>query len=115
MTREIWEFDAKLVRAIDGDTYVFSMDVGFDIHPHEAVRIIGINAPEVTGDTEVEGNLAKDYAQDFLANAEHILVKTIKNRNGNQTRTFTRYIGHVIVDGVDFAEHLVALGFAVRV
>lgn len=113
MERE-WEFDAKLVRAIDGDTYEFAVDVGFKIHPHITVRIIGINAPEITGKTKVEGYLSKDYAENILVNAENIVIKTEKNKNDVQKKSFTRYLAQVFVDGVDLAELLVNEKFAVR-
>jgi endonuclease YncB( thermonuclease family) len=42
----MYEYAAKLVRIIDGDTFVAQLDLGFKIHKIETVRLSGINTPE---------------------------------------------------------------------
>lgn len=104
-----WVFEAQLVRVIDGDTYVFSMDVGFDIYPHITVRIMGINSPEIKGATKVQGMISRDYAEDFLMSAEYIEIRTERDMS------FTRYLGDIYVDGENLATHMASNGYAVYV
>lgn len=113
MEKSVWSFNAQFLRAIDGDTYEFLMDAGFEVYPRVQIRVIGINTSEIYGNEKEQGEKARDYVSEILENADKILVVTVKNRNGNQNRSFTRYLGHVYIDGEDLAQHLIANGFAV--
>ena len=42
----MYEYKAKLVRVVDGDTIDCEIDLGFDITVRQRVRFAGINAPE---------------------------------------------------------------------
>jgi len=42
----MYEYKAKLVRVVDGDTVDVMIDCGFSIFKKERVRLYGINAPE---------------------------------------------------------------------
>ena len=42
----MYEYRAKLVKVIDGDTIDAKIDLGFDIWVKKRIRFLGINAPE---------------------------------------------------------------------
>ena len=42
----MYEYNAKLLRVVDGDTLDASIDLGFDVWVKKRVRLYGINAPE---------------------------------------------------------------------
>ncbi len=50
------DFTGTTIRAIDGDTLTFAVDLGFSIYNHIRIRLIGVDAPEM--DT-AKGVLAK--------------------------------------------------------
>ena len=41
-----YEYQAKLIRVIDGDTYRLQIDLGFDLTLTESVRLAEVNCPE---------------------------------------------------------------------
>lgn len=59
----IWEVPAGVVRVIDGDTILVEADLGWHVAIKTAVRVDGINAPELK---TPEGLAAKKYAQGLL-------------------------------------------------
>ena len=42
----MYEYDAEIIRVIDGDTLVALIDVGFHTHVKSTLRLYGINTPE---------------------------------------------------------------------
>lgn len=48
-------FPVNEFRIIDGDTVEVIMDLGFDLTKKTSVRIVGVNAPEKTGNEKVAG------------------------------------------------------------
>ena len=63
------EYDAKIVRVIDGDTIDALIDLGFSVWIKKRIRMSGINAPESrTRDLEEKklGIAAKERLQSIL-------------------------------------------------
>lgn len=89
---------AKVVRIIDGDT--FETDSG------DKVRLIGINAPEIS---DIFGPEAKQYLTDLIFNKVVDLQPDDMNKDRDRYHRLLRY---VILDGVDINEKLVSEGFA---
>jgi micrococcal nuclease len=88
----------KVTRVIDGDT--------FETETGEKVRLIGINAPEIS---DIFGQKAKQYLSDLIAN------KTVGLQTDNISNDRDRYqrlLRYVILDGVDINKKMVADGFA---
>jgi endonuclease YncB( thermonuclease family) len=93
---------------IDPDT----IDVGLP----ENLRIIGVDGPEkgwraeCTAERELEA-LGTSYAREWLNKA-----KTVKPRPPEPTRTdrYGRYLGNLTVDGLDYAETMIAAGYLRR-
>jgi len=74
-----YEYDAKLIRVIDGDTVDAMIDLGFDIWIKKRIRLHGINAPETRTknlDEKRKGFVTKARLQELLdtVNGNFILV-----------------------------------------
>jgi micrococcal nuclease len=46
----MYEYKAKVVKILDGDTMDVSIDLGFDVWVYQRVRLIGINTAEKNTD-----------------------------------------------------------------
>jgi endonuclease YncB( thermonuclease family) len=42
----MFQYEAKVIRIVDGDTMVLDVDLGFHVHVEAIVRLANINAPE---------------------------------------------------------------------
>ena len=75
----MYNYKAKLLRGIDGDTIDVMIDLGFDIWVKKRIRLAGIDAYEVrTRDKKekVLGKLAKNRLQQVLEKNDEIQVKS---------------------------------------
>lgn len=64
----MYNYKAKTVRVIDGDTVVLDIDLGFNIHHISPCRLYGINAYELRDKNPVKRQLAKDGRDWMVAN-----------------------------------------------
>ena len=75
-----------MVRCIDGDSVIFDIDCGFDVHlKAQSVRLYGIDTAETRGGTpelKVLGNIAKDYVTQMIPVGSEVLLKTHLDRKG---------------------------------
>jgi micrococcal nuclease len=88
----------KVRRIIDGDT--------FETETGEKVRLIGINAPEIS---DIFGQEAKQYLSDLIEN------KTVELQSDNISNDRDRYqrlLRYVFLDGVDINDKMLTNGFA---
>lgn len=82
----MWEYNAKIINVVDGDTFDLDIDVGFHITLRERVRLLDINTPEKRGNVEKEAGLAvTSWAQKFIGRQV-----TIKSKKG--TDSFGRWL-----------------------
>lgn len=63
----IFEYNAKVVRVVDGDTVWMDVDLGFGIHATLDFRLFGINTPESVGSTRTAGLVAKAELERLLS------------------------------------------------
>lgn len=102
------------VRAIDGDTIVAMVDVGFSTYMLMHLRIAGVNTPEIVGTTGEERERALN-AQRFTESmtvGEALLVRTYLTRTGEPQMTFQRYVADVDIVLGKFAKSLRSLAAA---
>jgi endonuclease YncB( thermonuclease family) len=64
-----WQYHAKPVRAVDGDTVVLQFDLGFRVLAELRVRLYGVNAPEKHGGTLEDGEAAMAFTEAWLEEA----------------------------------------------
>tara|TARA_R110000824_G_scaffold114010_1_gene264158 strand:+ start:141 stop:566 length:426 start_codon:yes stop_codon:yes gene_type:complete len=105
----MYEYAAKLVRIIDGDTFVAELDLGFKTYKIETVRMSGINTPESrTRDLEEKqhGLAAKKFLGALLVGTEKLVI-TVKDIG-----KFGRALGVVYADGLNVNFELIDKGYA---
>jgi len=107
----MYEYRAKLVRVIDGDTVDLDVDLGFNQHiVPMRFRLTGINTPEKNAKTAEERNAALAAAavlKGMLADRE-LVVRTHRDSNDK----YGRYLCVVFYQGVSVNDELVKLGHA---
>jgi len=93
---------------VDPDT----IDVGLS----ENLRIIGVDGPEKGWRAECKAErelevLGTAYAKEWLSNAK---VVTPRPTLPTRTDRYGRYLGNLTVDGLDYAETMIAAGYLRR-
>lgn len=83
----MYEYMARLVRVVDGDTWIFDIDLGCDVWIHgRRIRGASINSPEMSTDA---GKTAKAYSEAWFkekAPDGMVVLRTTKDRNDNYGR-----------------------------
>ena len=97
----MYEYRARLVKVIDGDTVDVDIDLGFGIWmKDERVRIMGIDTPESRTRNKVEklfGKAASARVKELLE--EDIILKTQIARNGEDMKgKYGRILGDFMVE-----------------
>jgi micrococcal nuclease len=106
----MFEYSAKVIEVIDGDTIDVSIDLGFDIHHTLRVRLHGINTPETrTRDKQekAKGLAAKERLKELVADK----FVTLKTRR-DETEKYGRYLAEVYVDKTCVNQQLIREGHA---
>lgn len=106
----MYEYAARLVRTVDADTYVLSIDLGLHTWAHDVrIRAAGLNAPELSTQA---GQDAHAFADQWFA--QHcpdstLTVKTSRDRNDN----YGRLLGTITApDGACLNTDLLGTGHA---
>ena len=90
--------EIKVIRIIDGDT--------FETVSGEKVRMIGINAPEIS---DIFGVEAKEHLKNLIEN-EYITL--IGDQLSNDKDMYQRLLRYVYLNGVDINKKMIDDGFA---
>ena len=111
----MWNYKAKIVRVVDGDTYDVEVDLGFYIYHVIRVRLRGVDTPEVFGPNATpEGKIASQYVKDLIE-GEEVIITTYKSK----PTTFGRWEADVQFTNngelKQLSEYLVEQGFATKV
>tara|TARA_R100000306_G_C4278498_1_gene93833 strand:- start:97 stop:426 length:330 start_codon:yes stop_codon:yes gene_type:complete len=102
-------YTCKVIRVIDGDTVALEVNLGFNISIRERFRLLGIDAPEVRGDTRNEGLASKEFLEQILKKQTNLTVKTEKNKG-----SFGRWLGVLYGDrNLNIVRILVENGHAI--
>jgi micrococcal nuclease len=88
----------KVTRVIDGDT--------FETETGEKVRLIGINAPEIS---DIFGQESKQHLENLILNKTISLE--VDNLSGDRDR-YQRLLRYVLLEGDDINEKMLLDGFA---
>jgi micrococcal nuclease len=107
----MYEYKAKVIKVVDGDTIDVTLDLGFDIFLNERIRLHGINCPESrTSDKaeKVKGLASKAFTESKLPVGKDIVLlsKTFSKEK------FGRILADIIVDGINLNEALIDVGLA---
>lgn len=106
----MYTYTATIVAVYDGDTVRADIDLGFSIHTHSVqLRLYGIDAPEMRGETAEAGLLARDALRSMILNKQ-VTITTFKDRQ----EKYGRYLADMDFNGVNINQWLVENEFAVR-
>lgn len=105
----MYEYRAKIVGVYDGDTVTAIVDLGFRVSITEKIRLFGLNAPEVKGETRTDGLISRDKLRDKILGKE-VIIKTFKD----STEKYGRYIGEIYLESENINEWLITEGLAER-
>ena len=81
LTALAYEFQAKAVRAIDGDTFVFETEL-LNVTITDTCRMLGYNAPEVVGINKAEGLKIAAIFWDLIKDKDLIITAKKKEKYG---------------------------------
>ncbi len=110
---ELYHYTAQVQSVYDGDTCRVDIDLGLGIWlRNEKLRLVRINAPEMTGPDKARGVASRDFLRELIDGRE-IIIETLKDRRGK----YGRYLAEIWMeqDGVwsNVNDALVAAGHAV--
>lgn len=113
----MYEYRAKLIKVVDGDTVDVDIDLGFGVWlKKERVRIMGIDTPESRTSDKVEkifGLAAKDRLKQLIE--KDTILKTFAAKDGEDMKgKFGRILGDFIVGDKTVSEILIEEGHAVK-
>jgi len=106
----LYHYNAKLDRIIDGDTIDAIIDLGFNTWVHKRIRLAGINCPEIRTrdlDEKAKGMESKKYLEDLLTSTGG---KFILHSLG--VGKYGRCLGNIYIDKVSVNELLLKEGYA---
>jgi len=81
-------YKATVLRVIDGDSLITLLDLGCHVTIEKSIRLYGINAPEMRGDTKLAGMEARDFLSEQVINKQ-IFIQTFKDK----TEKYGRLLG----------------------
>ena len=87
---------AVVKHIVDADTFDVFMDLGFLQYVYMAIRLEGIDAPEIRGDDKERGYEAKERVTELLSN-KPVLLKSVPDGV-----TFNRYAAFTFIPSSDF-------------
>ena len=105
----MFEYKAIINNVVDGDTFDMDIDLGFNIHIHERVRLLDIDTPEKFGEEKNLGLTVKQYAINNYLGKE-VIIKSEKADVAANTDSFGRWLVRVTVDGNDIRDIYNSLG-----
>jgi len=74
----MFQYSAKVVRIVDGDTLYLDVDLGFFIRMTIDVRLNGVNTPETRGPSRQAGLKSKAYVEQAVPVGSTVVVQTYK-------------------------------------
>lgn len=112
----MWNYKAKVVRVVDGDTFDVMVDLGFYIYHQIRVRLRGVDTPEVFGvNASPEGKIVSQYVKELIEGKD-VIITTYKTF----PTTFNRWEADVQFTNGEgelkhLGEQLVERGYATKV
>lgn len=105
----MYNYRARIMKVIDGDTIDVDIDLGFGITRRERVRVFGIDAPELRVKEEAaEGMRSKAAVIDWASRYPEVTLHTVKDKD-----KYGRYLAEVShPEGGSLADVLLHAGLA---
>ena len=103
----MYEYKAKVIRGIDGDSVWLEVDVGFRMSMRDNFRLIRIDAPEIRGEEREAGLVSKEALKFILPVGDIITIRTKK------AGKYGRWLIEVIAkDGSNVNDYMLKQGYA---
>lgn len=101
------EYEAEVVRVVDGDTVIVKTDEGVE----ERVRLLLIDTPESVHPTEPEqlfGKESSEYAKEILKEGDVVKLEIGKPERDR----YDRLLAYIWIDDVNFNQLMIEKGYA---
>jgi micrococcal nuclease len=103
----MYEYQASVLKNVDGDTIHARIDLGVDVRVDVTLRFAGINAPELS---TPEGVVSAQFVAHAIPADASIVVRTAKDRR----EKYGRYLAWIMLsDGSCLNQTLIDEGLAV--
>jgi len=79
-------YRGRVLSVYDGDTVTMSVDLGFSVTTEQSLRLFGIDAPEVRGDSREAGLESRDYLRTLLPKGRMTWLRTLRDHRGKYGR-----------------------------
>lgn len=106
MTGPSYDYQARILKVVDGDTCDVIVDLGFRIFMEQRLRLFGVNAPEMSS-ADHRGIAARDWLSAELPLGSSVTIRTAKPRD-----KYGRWLATVFVNEANINERLLASGLA---
>ena len=112
----MYEYKAKVLRVVDGDTVDLEVDKGFNTFMRDRFRLFGIDAPETygvkkTSEEYAAGQKAKNWLKEKIENRS-VIVKTHKDKRGKYGRWLAEIFRVVEEEEESVNNQMIKLGLA---
>lgn len=88
-TNPTYLYKAKVIKVIDGDTLNLYIDLGFDIHKNQRIRLSSLDCSEINTKA---GKISYNFTQEKLAKLDFVMIQTEK------ADIYGRFIAHIFYD-----------------
>ncbi|MEW4530207.1 thermonuclease family protein [Maioricimonas sp. JC845] len=109
----MYEYRARILRVIDGDTVEAELDLGFRIAARKTLRLAGLNASEVRGDERPRGMAAARWLRDEIERLTSGTGQLIVRTERDVTGKYGRVLATLIAATVNLNEALIEAGHAI--
>lgn len=105
----MYQYKATITNVVDGDTFDMDIDLGFNIHIHERVRLLDVDTQEKFGAEKELGLLVEEYAWNNFYRAQ-VVIQSEKADTAAETDSFGRWLVRVNAFGRDICDIYNKLG-----
>lgn len=104
----MYTYEAKITKVTDGDTVHADINLGFGIILSDTIlRLYGINAPEMKGESSHLGQISKSRLEDLVLGKE-VILKTFKDKK----EKYGRLLAQIWLGELNINSQLVSEGHA---
>ena len=104
----MYEYKATVTKVYDGDTITVDFQLGFGIIiKSQKIRLLGINTPEVRGESKPEGIISRNALRTRIL-GKLVTIKTHKDKKGK----YGRWLGEVFMEEENINQWLLKEGYA---
>ena len=110
---ELFNYTAQVQSVYDGDTCRVDIDLGLGSWiRNEKLRLVRINAPEMTGAEKTQGKASRDFLRELI-DGQKVIIETVKDRRGK----YGRYLAEIWIEKqgvwINVNDALVTAGHAI--